>query len=987
MADEKESILFTLDLDTANLEKHAAKANQTLAKLFANLATLSANSTISSKAMLGTAAAEAELEKRTKSLSNEQLKLEQNTARAGVGAGNLTKGISTLRDAFANNGAKIFGAQIQQFDGLFGKFKGGLDLIKTGMAGIKPAGDTAKTGFDAVKVGIASTGIGLLLLAFTTLITYFTETAEGAKILKASTAALGAVFQVVKDVVTETGKAIVEVFTNPKQAAKDLASFVSEHLVNAFKGFGVVLNAMAHFDLKGLTDGLIQIATGTTNATAKMGAFGDKVSEAAKSAYALVGQQKALVKERRELEIQDVNERSRVDVLLRLSKDRSKSVSERQKLLKEAGEVERKVTEDNIALQQKELELLRTEIALKGKSKDIGDLKQQEGEKRKQIAETLATQNATLATIQAREGKFRVEEAALDKAAASAAKERAVDAANERVAEAERALIMARKKGEETLSIEELIIKRKAVAAELGAKGKGARALIDAQRDADIIKLRTDAAIKADTVLFATEESKIQARLSLVEKGSKEELDLQKSLLATHRDKEITAAEDTIKNQEELTKKILEIRSKFTADSGNLDRAFAVAEVNRQNELATLRLQTDNDLSVKTKANLLRIAAEKVELERKNALALLAVEVMSAEQRTAKINAIEAKALSEKKALDKQVRADEMADEKADIEKGLSQVKEGSRKELDLKKAALHNQQKAELDNVTQTEKEKEAIRAKYQKAEKTLDEDFFKGKFDKIAESVAKYVGVLGQIQEAQIQAQMTQLDRQQANAIRSAGLSAELRGKIEEEFAQKREKLERDAAEKRRRIASVENLISVARGVTDAITKNAGDPFLQVIETALVIATGVAQQQVISAQKFAFGGVGYISDRRGSYVTGPGTGTSDSIPARISNGEAVINAKSTSRYYDVLSKINQAEGGRAFPGATSTSVPRFNHFALGGFLPTVQSTSSQPLDYNQIGRAMAEAAKAIPAPIVQVRDIRDGVSNQVRVENRADI
>jgi hypothetical protein len=54
-------------------------------------------------------------------------------------------------------------------------------------------------------------------------------------------------------------------------------------------------------------------------------------------------------------------------------------------------------------------------------------------------------------------------------------------------------------------------------------------------------------------------------------------------------------------------------------------------------------------------------------------------------------------------------------------------------------------------------------------------------------------------------------------------------------------------------------------------------------------------------SASKFASGG----------YVSGAGTGTSDSIPAMLSNGESVINANSTSMFGGLLNQINQAGGG----------------------------------------------------------------------------
>jgi hypothetical protein len=50
------------------------------------------------------------------------------------------------------------------------------------------------------------------------------------------------------------------------------------------------------------------------------------------------------------------------------------------------------------------------------------------------------------------------------------------------------------------------------------------------------------------------------------------------------------------------------------------------------------------------------------------------------------------------------------------------------------------------------------------------------------------------------------------------------------------------------------------------------------------------------------------------GGLVTGMGTSTSDSIIANLSNGESVINAKSTAMFGNLLSSINEAGGGVSF-------------------------------------------------------------------------
>ena len=71
-----------------------------------------------------------------------------------------------------------------------------------------------------------------------------------------------------------------------------------------------------------------------------------------------------------------------------------------------------------------------------------------------------------------------------------------------------------------------------------------------------------------------------------------------------------------------------------------------------------------------------------------------------------------------------------------------------------------------------------------------------------------------------------------------------------------------------------------------------------------AAVISTGQA------AAHFASGG----------YVSGPGTTTSDSIPARLSTGEYVINARATAEHHDLLDSIN--------------SNRRITKFASGGYV-----------------------------------------------------
>lgn len=61
----------------------------------------------------------------------------------------------------------------------------------------------------------------------------------------------------------------------------------------------------------------------------------------------------------------------------------------------------------------------------------------------------------------------------------------------------------------------------------------------------------------------------------------------------------------------------------------------------------------------------------------------------------------------------------------------------------------------------------------------------------------------------------------------------------------------------------------------------------------------TGLSEEQASAA----YTAMGYA---RGGYITGPGSGTSDSIPARVSRGEYIVNSRATAQYRQLLDTIN---------------------------------------------------------------------------------
>ena len=100
------------------------------------------------------------------------------------------------------------------------------------------------------------------------------------------------------------------------------------------------------------------------------------------------------------------------------------------------------------------------------------------------------------------------------------------------------------------------------------------------------------------------------------------------------------------------------------------------------------------------------------------------------------------------------------------------------------------------------------------------------------------------------------------------------------------------------------------------------------------------------------------------GGYVSGPGTGTSDSINARLSNGEYVINANSTARYLPLLEQINSAGRG----------------FANGGM-------ASNGPDLTDVLMRIEKRLATPPKAYVVSTEIQQGLDTQEYLERRAQL
>ncbi|QKZ15205.1 hypothetical protein [Spirosoma sp. KUDC1026] len=853
--------------------------------------------------------------------------------RIGFKIAGLKREISTVADE-----AKPAASAFDVLSEVTGGFGGRLDQVKGFLSNAKTGLSAFKGGLTGIKAAIAGTGIGLLVLAIGALITYLTKTQVGMDFLSRKMAGVGAAVDVVVGTIARAGEALTKVFTNPKKALLDF--------FDAFKGAG------------------------------------DAAAEAYKLGQAIERQNQIIRDSEQQVLLARAQNRAEIERLKLASEDVTKSTASRSKAAKAAFDLENATLKTQIALQEQRIKNIQAEIKLRGNlvsSEDrqklidaeieLADIREESFGKQTELNNSLNAINAE---------------------AAAKAKEAAKQAADNAVYLAELRVLQARQAGKDTLKLEEALIVAQGNAQKVGlAKNSKQRQLIDAQTNKAILDKRIEHAAELLNLEIGTRKAEISATLALTQRGSKQELDLRIEQIRQESRQQQVELEKQYKARQLNETQFRERQSDIVL---NAERAiedaraqFAQDQVQKQAAAAERRLQVEQDFGDQSLKVDIEIARKRIDLEEKTQVDLLDLQLkygqITGEEYLNQINAVQAKALAARKENMRQEKELEHKNNLEIIDQKIADTKAGTIKYFKLQKQRLAEEQKAELDAVKGTEeekeKEKEKIRAKYRTKNKELEVQTAEDIAGNILQATQTASSTLSSFVEASVQRQTKALDDQQEALLSSAALTSDQREKIEKDFQKKREKIEKEAAEKRRKIASIENIIATAQGITNAFKL---PPPFNFITAALVGATGLANQILIDNQKFARGGY-YRSDNRGAYVQGPGTGTSDSINARISNGEAIINARSTQKFYKELSAINVAGGGRAFPGLTANRLSTQNMtptYNLGGVSLTTDAVA--------IARAVREGMKDVKT-VVSVEAF-DRVQKDIRkVEVQADL
>ena len=198
-----------------------------------------------------------------------------------------------------------------------------------------------------------------------------------------------------------------------------------------------------------------------------------------------------------------------------------------------------------------------------------------------------------------------------------------------------------------------------------------------------------------------------------------------------------------------------------------------------------------------------------------------------------------------------------------------------------------------------------------------------------------------------------------------------------------------------------------SLVGGLTDIFdhTKSAGQGFADMGRTVLraieemVIKIAIVEPLMRGLQSMMGGGfslgsvlllpgaadfIGPVLRAGGGVISGPGTGTSDSIPARLSDGEFVVNSRSTSQNRALLEAINAGQlRGFATGGLVSDLAVPSGAMSGGGSTMNVSPTINVSVEGGSRG-PQADAAMGAQLAKTVSDSIKGMIAQELRTQSR---
>ncbi len=280
-------------------------------------------------------------------------------------------------------------AQTQSLGDRFTKLDGGggvFSRLKQQFSETKESIGGATNGLSGFQLGMFGVIGAVVALLGYSLYSYFTKTDEGATKLEGVMGALRAVVDRLLGGFVAVGEYVATMWDKPGQVFKDFIKLLTDQvtvrlnaIVRSFKALGDVLSGDVDAGMKAFFKAQVDLATGVENTVDKVKSFTNEVIAAGNAAYDMALAMDALSDAERDYSIIQQQNKNRIEELLLLSRNRSKTDEQRLAYLKEAAALEKKDFLQRLDFAKQNLALVQKQNAIdKAAGKDTDEMAQKE---------------------------------------------------------------------------------------------------------------------------------------------------------------------------------------------------------------------------------------------------------------------------------------------------------------------------------------------------------------------------------------------------------------------------------------------------------------------------------------------------------------------------------------------------------------------------------------------------------------------------------
>ena len=431
------------------------------------------------------------------------------------------------------------------------------------------------------------------------------------------------------------------------------------------------------------------------------------------------------------------------------------------------------------------------------------------------------------------------------------------------------------------------------------------------------------------------EKKAIEDKLLIAEKGSEEELQLRKDLIAKNAELEASAAGLNQEQRDGIIAKGLQEQKAFEKEFRNEQARANIELVNQtiDKQLAAVEAGTFERLELEKQANQIRL---------NNSIALLELEVKSVEEKNAAKIKLQNDFNKAQADLDKQFAEKLKKEKETEATNEIARLKllaSNQQADFETRLQAQFDQLEAEkqqrLDAAIASGEAVANIEEEFRQRGIALNADADKQKAETTVKDAQAVFGFLTQLNDIAYEAD-----------IKAAGDNAEEKEKIDKAYAAKQKRLK---------------LFEILLNQSAAIAKTLADT-----PTPANFAFAVAVGAQIAA---LVGQVTALAFNKGGRV--PGSGDTDTVPAMLTPGEVVINKRAAAQNLGLLDSINRSTGGAPL-------IPQ--RLNKGGIVLPVSNISNSLSTEDLVA-----AFNLLPKPVVTVQAINRAQRNNVEVRQTA--